>query len=206
MAYKELFRCLDTELNFNMDQWEFIDGNLQSPKTCINEAVTWIHPPTPHVQKMVQAHVRTIPRKAACLLIPKDGSCKNVFESMNLLKTYKKGDVLPSPSYGFRTCLEMDLWLDKGKPMMECRRLHDESEALMMTFPGQIKAHGKLMDADILIDTGATHCFIDASFARSQNLPETLNICPQSWPVKVPGHQLKRTIATWVSSIRSLVR
>ena len=99
-----------------MDQWELIDGNLQSPTTCINEAVTCIHPPTPHVQKMVQAHVRTVPRKAACLLIPKDGSCKNVFESMNLLKTYKKGDVLPSPSYGFRTCLERDLWLDKGKP------------------------------------------------------------------------------------------
>ena len=56
---------------------------------------------------------------------------------------------------------------------MQCKNIADESERLFMTFSGKVKQD---MSASILIDSGAAHNFVDASYAKKAKLhvtPET---------------------------------
>lgn len=100
-------------------------------------------------------------------MLPKDDKLQPMLKDMLKIKDYMEGDVLPSPTLGFRTCTSMELWLDKGKPIM-CNSVHDESQELLMTFPSSVQVNGKACKVDTLIDTGATHCFIDKSFVISR--------------------------------------
>lgn len=169
MVMEEINRC-HSDLNRDSDEHEL----FASPRASIYDRdisnLTWIHPPTPHVKETLQAHLNNIVREPACIMIPKDKDYKPFLESMEFIKTYEPGEALPAPNYGFKTSIPMELWLDKGKSRMECKTMKDESRELLMTFPSHITdalSQNREINVDTLIDTGATHCFIDRAFATT---------------------------------------
>ena len=60
--------------------------------------------------------------------------------------------------------MPMELWLDKPHIRMECNNLHEDG--LLMTFPSHVSVNGRDFMMDTLIDTGATHCFMDKAFVE----------------------------------------
>ena len=108
---------------------------------------------------------------------------------MVLIASYAPGELLPAPREDFKTLIAMQLWFDKPADPMQCRTLHDETAKLLMTFAGQVICKSLFINAYVLIDTGATHCFVDTAFAERHNL----HIVPSQGKVLCAGDAVAET-------------
>ena len=83
----------------------------------------------------------------------------------------------------------LEVWYDPCKPVMQCKNIADETERLLITFSGKVKQD---MTASNLINSGATHNFVDASYAKKAKLhvtPETGQVaCARDTSASVQGY------------------
>ena len=142
-----------------------MDGYLTNPTPAEN-GIAWRHPPVPHVEASLNAHLMPIPREASYVMMPEDSKLKAFVHGMEQVNRYKAGDILPSPNAGFRTHLPMQLWYDEGHEEMECKCIRSKSRKLLMTFQNSIQLGNELIRVDTLIDSGASHCFLDRQNAE----------------------------------------
>ncbi len=158
--------------------------------------MSWLHPPTPAIKDCLQRYLQDKQRSpantAACILVPADDAAwKHLMQGMSLLATFASEDILPS-QHEFKTKIPMNLWLDKPVPPMRCNIMHDETAMLLMTFAGQVIHGNHHVPAHILIDSGATHCFVDTAFAAANSLQcvpgETQVLCAGDRMAESPGH------------------
>ena len=75
----------------------------------------------------------------------------------------------------------MKVWHDKAGLLMQCKSASDDSTRLLMTFSGKV-CNDKA--ASILIDSGATHNFVDAKYAKKSNM----HVLPESGQVSCAGN------------------
>ena len=157
---------------------------------------SWIHPPTPHIKETLAEYVKCkalSPNSTiACFLIPKyGGNWRRKLKKMTPLKSYAVGDCLPCPHGTFISKIHMELWLDKPTKM-QCKSLQDDSQDLLMTFNGQVAVNNGHTNARILVDSGATYCFVSSEFAERHKLvlqPDNGSVvCAGNTQARVCGH------------------
>ncbi len=147
-------------------QCNITDNYLTSPSTY---EIAWIHPPVPHVEASLNAHLKGSSRKASYIMVPEDPRLEEYVHGMELVKSYNVGDILPSPQNGFKTNLPMELYYDEGHEEMDCKSMGSKPTKLLMTFPSSIHLRdetNQTIRVDTLIDSGATHCFLDRQIAK----------------------------------------
>ena len=171
-------------------------SSTQQHPSSYSNRFSWIHPPTPHIKETLAEYIKCKALNSnsttACFLIPKyGGNWRRKLKKMTLLKSYAVGDCLPCPHGTFISKIHMELWLDKPTKM-QCKSLQDDSQDLLMTFNGQVAVNNGHINAQILVDSGATHCFVSSEFAERHKLvlqPDNGSVvCAGNIQARVCGH------------------
>ena len=133
-----------------------------------------IHAPTACVYACIEQYLqckgKDLCNTSACILVPawEHAKFRDLLTGMTSLQSVQPSEVLPSmPSSSARqdftkSKFPLEVWYDPCKPVMQCNNIAEETERLLMTFSGKVKQD---LTASILIDSGATHNFVDASYA-----------------------------------------
>lgn len=100
----------------------------------------------------------------ACIAVPDcfQPRVDKLLTGMQRLGRYDAGAV----EGAMRSATPLQVWHDPPAPPMSCNNLAKKSNRLLMTFPGKVAQ----IDACVLIDSGATHDFIDKRFVAQQQL------------------------------------
>ena len=146
----------------------------------------WLHPPVARVERFLKSYLKCKSRApsstSACVVVPAfhSASLRKLLKGMQLLKRYSKGSMLfaeaghqsgqralgPSP-WDFEVFYDppsvgpdalLDLQLNAG----------GDAEQLVMSFPGFVDD----CPACVLVDSGASHNFIDRAVVAKQGLRE----------------------------------
>jgi hypothetical protein len=120
---------------------------------------------------------------SACFLVPTTKGPWNKYRpSLKQLKVYPKGallymdprtkELIPSP-------MAMIALYDGPAPLFQLHAFADDTQPLHMTFPSHLA--GK--HVDVLVDTGASHSFLDVAFAKTHGF----HVSPDSGSVNCGG-------------------
>ena len=133
----------------------------------------WFHAPFRQIESFVKHYLKCKSRApqttSACIVVPAcHGKWRKLLSNMTMLQQFEKGSNLfcapgvdsnqvqlgPAP-------WAVEVWHDAASPESNLQSLRNESEQLLMTFPGYVQ--GK--PAVTLVDSGASVNFVDRAFA-----------------------------------------
>ena len=146
----------------------------------------FIAPPTSNIFNVLE-HYCEMKKKApistsACFLLPKweHAAFQLLLNGCEVLQTYEARTHVPKTNTTLAAArFPMEVWYDSCKPAMQVQLIEDEDNQLMMTFAGKLGCHS----AKILVDSGATHCFISPNFVKNKKL----SIFPDEGEVSCAG-------------------
>lgn len=121
------------------------------------------------------------PLSTSCIVLLKPGRHRHakLGNNVRLLRTYMRGEKLPyTETCDMLASCPMEMWFDPPLIEMSCNALA-ETQNLQMTF----SSRANKQRAAVLIDSGATHCFIDNAYVKRHKL----SIVPQRGQVNCGG-------------------
>lgn len=155
-------------------------------------AFSIIQPPVHNIKPVLQSYrkAKRIDSTGTCALIviPKfcNISCRKLLDGMELLHTVSKDDENFSDvlNYASKLCFrngipkigegnsrlpwDLEIWYDSPSPM-QCFTNAESGKTLDMQFPCTLAG----LKSEVLVDSGASHCFVDSTFAKAQGLQIT---------------------------------
>ena len=150
------------------DQAAFIQADLAGQHIIIDCSHSQVDAYMQHYQRCKRDHPLTT---SACFLVPSDrGPWKKYLPNLTKVMTFKAGTSLyTNPSTGLSmgpTLYSTDVYYDPPAPRMKCAAFNKDKESLDMIFACKLAG----VEVDVLVDSRATHSFIDLTFAEEHGI------------------------------------
>ena len=153
---------------------------LQSSVSELAGKPLWINPPFHGLANFLKKYAKLKKQSpdviSACILVPKNsGKWKKFLRGMNKVLTLEAGSFVYRDPDTHQSLgphpWTMEVWYDSPKLPVSALRadmlnFHDDTKPLSMQFGGTLENK----TANFLVDTGASHNFVDRSFARKHKL------------------------------------
>ena len=107
------------------------------------------------------------PGDSAYIVVPRSSRSKMWARGMKLHALCKQGEEVPGMPHdcSYKGDQNVEVWFDPPELQLECRVT--ASEKWMMIFGSTVNSNSQ---ADVLIDSGASHSFIDAAYAAKHHI------------------------------------
>jgi len=158
----------------------FLDLELHNQHSLLELPATKFHA---FMQHYYRCKARAPHTTSACIIVPGTrGPWKQYFSDLQIVADFPKGFPLFVDPRTDQRIPTVHRWLalyDPPVPLLQLNAFSDDHQALHMTFPGTLSGH----KVQVLVDTGASHSFIDKKFAERCGF----HITPDNGSVKCGG-------------------